>query len=217
MKPLKVLVVDDHAVLATALSTRLQVERDLEVLPPATNAKDAVDVVAKRQPDVVVMDVDLGTDDGIELVPSLREVHPPVAVVVLAGTTDVETVVAAMRSGALALVTKGDSVEVLLEAVRGAALGESRFPPRLLTMAIATLVEDRAEHVARSSLLDTLTAQERRILELMVHGLDQRTIAQQLFLSPNTIRTYTRKIYAKLRVHSNLEAVHVALRAGMRP
>jgi len=210
---LRILVVDDHRVFAGALATVIDAQPDITVVGTCDSVEAAERDTTALDPDVVVLDVDLGGEDGIELARRLRERDPLLRVVVLTGHQRVPVASAAVRAGASAFLAKDASVEELTAAIRGAARGESWIPPDLLTGVLQELQAPAAPRSPEAELLGRLTDRERDVLDCMVEGMDRATTARRLFMSVNTVRTHTRKILSKLEVHSSLEAVAVALRA----
>ncbi|MGH2784691.1 MAG: response regulator [Actinomycetota bacterium] len=212
MKAIRVLIVDDHRVFAEAIAARLQTEPDLRVVGQANTAAQALDAVETLDPDVVLMDVELGADDGIELAGRLRATYPTLAVIVVSFLTDTTRVGQAVRAGAAGWVTKDAPTEELLGAIRGVAVGESWIPPRLLTGVLRDLLTTRRMVDEDEERLVRLTPRERTVLDMMADGLDRSAIAERMFLSTNTVRTHVQNIFAKLNVRSSLEAVALALR-----
>ena len=212
MKAIRVLIVDDHRVFAEAIAARLQTEPDLRVVGQANTAAQALDAVETLDPDVVLMDVELGADDGIELAGRLRATYPTLAVIVVSFLTDTARVGQAVRAGAAGWVTKDAPTEELLGAIRGVAVGESWIPPRLLTGVLRELLTTRRMVDEDEERLVRLTPRERTVLDMMADGLDRSAIAERMFLSTNTVRTHVQNIFAKLNVRSSLEAVALALR-----
>ena len=212
VKVLRVLIVDDHRVFAEAIASRLQVEADLSVVGQANTAAQALDAVETLDPDVVLMDVELGADDGIDLTARLRAADPELAIIVVSFLTDPVRVGEAVRAGAAGWVTKDAPTEQLLGAIRGVADGESWIPPRLLTGVLRDLLTTRRLVDEDEERLARLTPRERSVLDMMADGLDRSAIAERMFLSTNTVRTHVQNIFAKLHVRSSLEAVALALR-----
>jgi DNA-binding NarL/FixJ family response regulator len=212
VKVLRVLIVDDHRVFAEAIASRLQVEADLSVVGQANTAAQALDAVETLDPDVVLMDVELGGDDGIDLASRLRAADPELAIIVVSFLTDPVRVGEAVRAGAAGWVTKDAPTEQLLGAIRGVADGESWIPPRLLTGVLRDLLTTRRLVDEDEERLGRLTPRERSVLDMMADGLDRSAIAERMFLSTNTVRTHVQNIFAKLHVRSSLEAVALALR-----
>lgn len=214
----RVLIVDDHKVFADALSWRLNAEPDLEVVAVANTGPAALQAIDLRSPDVVVLDVGLSeAGDGIDLIRSLQVLCPGAHVLVLTAHDDPATAARAMASGARAFVTKDTPSDELVVVVRAVMAGETRVPPRLLTHVMSALRRTNEEQNVWQQKVARLTSREREVLALMVAGLDRTAIAERLYLSINTVRTHNKNILSKLDVHSSLEAVSVALRAGMRP
>ena len=214
--PVRVLFVDDHPVFVDAVTAVLRSKPDIEVVGSATNAAQAEAAVRSLGPDVIVVDVDLGATNGIELTQGLRHAHPEARVMVLTCHEDGETACAAVRAGASAYVTKDVAVEQLVEAIRGVNRGESWIPPRLLTDVLEGLRENPRQMTKEEQALARLSEREREVLAHLLAGHDRTSIARLLYLSPNTIRTHVQNVLAKLEVHSSLEAVGIAHRGGLR-
>jgi DNA-binding NarL/FixJ family response regulator len=216
METVRVLVAGRHSLFAGVLGTRLTTEPGFSVVAVTSRAQSTTAARALR-PDIVILDV---TDSGevtYDLTVSLREAVPEMRIVVLGDDDDVRTVCASISGGASAYVTRGQTTDSLVEVMRGVMRDETFVPPQLLTGLLKRLQERARGRGEQSRKLDVLTARERTILELMVAGLDREAIGRTLGLSLNTIRTHAQNCYAKLGVHSGLEAVHVAHRAGLRP
>lgn len=211
--PIKVLIVDDHPLFAEALAARLETEPGLEILPTASDSGRALATLATEHPTVVVVDVRLGGESGIELIDRLREADPRVRVVMLTAVGDVDEVVDAVRRGARGWLPKSEGVDRVVRTIRGVVRGEAWIPPALLGGVLDRLTAGPPE----SDPLGGLTEREREVLQCMVDGLPRSEIAQRLFVSANTVRTHTQNLLGKLGCHSGLEAVSLALRLGMRP
>jgi DNA-binding NarL/FixJ family response regulator len=212
-----VLIVDDHRSFAGALAVRLDAEPDLRVVGTATCAREAEDAVRTLQPELAIVDVDLGADNGVELVATLHASHPELRIVVVTCHDDASIVAEAMQAGASAFVLKDLAVDSLIGAIRASCRGDSWLAPRLLGDVLrhvqlgARAREEDERRIAR------LTTREREVLALLVAGHDRAGIGARLFLSTNTVRTHVQNLLRKLGVHSSIEAVGIALRAGMRP
>lgn len=212
-----VLLTDDHQVFSEAVGQLLQSEEDLTVVGQVTSSAAAEAFLESQQVDVLVVDVELDQESGIELLARVRAGNPNMAIVVLSCHDDSDVIIEALRAGAQAYVTKDASFEELLAAIRSAVRRESWVPPRLLAPVLATLLhpsDPRNEAEARLRLLST---REWEVLECLVSGMTQAAIGAKLYLSANTVRTHIRNLLTKLEVRSSLEAVGLALRAGLRP
>lgn len=217
MQLTRVLIVDDHALFAEALSARLSREPDLVILPVAADARRALALTATERPDVVVLDMMLGAENGLDVLDQLRRRHPDVRVVVLSAMSDVDAIVQAVRRGAVGWLSKTESADLVARVIRGAARHGGWVPPDLLGEVLRRLMHDDPRPRGGSVLLGELTPREREVLQCMVDGLNRAEIAERLGLSANTVRTHTQNLLAKLDMHSALEAITLAMRAGMRP
>ncbi len=213
---LRLLMVDDHLMLTEALGSRLQQATDLWVVGRcATGDPHLAAMVDRLRPDVITVDVDPVASTG-ELVEAMLQALPSVAVVVLTGGLDPQRAVEAARAGATGWVPKESGVEELTAVLRGVCAGHACFPPEVLGVVLRALREDVRLAGRRDGPLDVLSVREREVLRGMVEGKRGARIARDLAISTETVRTHTRSILSKLRVHSQLEAVSVASAAGLR-
>lgn len=215
--PIRVLIVDDHMLFAEALAARLGREPDLVILPLAGDVRHALALADTERPTVVLLDMVLGRESGLDLLDKLRERHPGVRVVMLTAVSGVDPIVQAVRHGAVGWVPKTEGAELVARAVRSAARRGGWLPPELLGDVLRKLVSEPPEPVRGNHLLAELTPRELEVLQCMVDGLNRAEIAERLGLSANTVRTHTQNLLAKLDTHSALEAITLAMRAGMRP
>lgn len=213
MIPVSLLLVGSHRIEVGALGGVLGALPGLAVIGTASTASEALSVAELHPPDIAVIDSLLGSDDAAELADRLIRLHPDVRAVVLSDD-DPAPALRAVLAGAAAVVVKPAAVDVLAAVIRGVAAGETHIPPPLLTEVIGAL---RAGTVAGgwTKGLASLTQRELEVLEEMAAGRDTAAVAERLFLSPHTVRTHVKHILAKLGVHSSLEAVSVAHRAGL--
>ncbi|MES9535846.1 MULTISPECIES: response regulator transcription factor [unclassified Actinomadura] len=212
MEPIRVLIVDDHALFAEALAARLGREPDLVILPIAADVRRALALTAAERPRVIVLDMTLDTESGLDVLDRVRKRYPDVRVVMLTAMSDVDAMVRAIRTGAVAWVEKTESADLVARVIRSAARRGGWIPPDVLGEVLRRLREDDAGGV-----IAELTPREREVLQCMVDGLGRAEIAERLCLSANTVRTHTQNLLAKLDMHSALEAITLAMRAGMRP
>lgn len=217
MQPIRVLIVDDHALFAEALAARLGREPDLVILPIAPDARRALALTATERPHVLVLDLTLGAENGLEVLDRVRDAHSDVRVVVLTAMNDLDAMVQAVRRGAVGWLEKTESADLVARVIRSAARRGGWIPPDVLGEVLRRLLSGDAEPTAGARLLAGLTPREREVLQCMVDGLGRAEIAERLGLSANTVRTHTQNLLSKLDMHSALEAITLAMRAGMRP
>ncbi|MBE1531268.1 response regulator [Actinomadura algeriensis] len=213
MRPIRVLIVDDHTLFAEALAARLGREPDLVILPIAADARRALALTSTERPQVVVLDMTLGAESGLDVLDRLRESHPDVRVVVLTAMSELDALLQAVRRGAVGWLSKTESAELVARVIRSAARQGGWIPPEVLGEVLRRLTGGTGEEER----LPELTPREREVLQCMVDGLGRAEIAERLGLSANTVRTHTQNLLAKLGMHSALEAITLAMRAGMRP
>ncbi|CND59936.1 LuxR family two component transcriptional regulator [Mycobacterium tuberculosis] len=216
MEPIRVLIVDDHALFAEALAARLGREPDLVILPIASDVRRALALTATERPRVLVLDLMLGAESGLDVLDRVRADHPDVRVVVLTAMSDLGAMVQAVRRGAVGWLEKTEGAELVARVIRSAARQGGWIPPDALGDVLRRLVRDGGEAAGDAPLAE-LTPREREVLQCMVDGLGRAEIADRLGLSANTVRTHTQNLLAKLGLHSALEAITLAMRAGMRP
>ncbi len=216
--PLRLLLIDDHLMVTEALASRLSSAMDLWVAGRcATTDPNLLDIIRGLRPDVITVEVEpLGSAAG-EVLRQIVAARPEARVVVLSADRDLSHAVAAARAGVAAWVAKEQGAAELETVLRGVCEGKSWFPPDMLGEILRELRADiqRAQEIGDT--LEMLSPRERDVLLGMMEGKRGRQIAQDLKISTDTVRTHTRNIFAKLDVHSRLEAVRVARAAGMNP
>jgi two-component system, NarL family, response regulator LiaR len=215
---LRLLLIDDHLMVTEALASRLSAAEDLWVAGRcSTTDPNLLDIVRGLRPDVITIEVEpLGPAAG-EVLRQLIAARPEAKVVVLSADHNVSHAVDAARAGAAAWVAKEQGAAELETVLRGVRAGKSWYPPEMLGEVLRELRTDVRRAREDGDSLETLSRRERDVLLRMMEGKRGRQIAQELMISTDTVRTHTRNIFAKLDVHSRLEAVRVARAAGMQP
>ena len=208
--PIRVLFVEDHRLLAEALSALLGREPDIEVVGVAGTVAQAK-TMARDRLDVVLMDYRLPDGTGAEATRAIKARWPAARVVMVTALTDDETILESIQAGADGYLTKDRAAEEVVQAVRAAHAGETLLP-RAVIADIARRVALARERGDDRPLVDPLTPRELEVLRSLTEGLSTPEICDRLFISPNTLRTHVQNIMGKLRVHSKLEAVAFALR-----
>lgn len=204
-KTIRVLLVDDHAVVRSGLGAFLLAYDDLELAGEASSGERAVALCQQIQPDVVLMDLMMPGMDGVAATKLIRETCPAVQVVALTSFKEKELVEGALRAGAIGYLLKDVSTDELARAIRAAAAGK------------ATLASEAAQVLIQSTRAPAdkpgfdLTAREREVLALMAAGLNNQQIAEQLVVSVSTAKFHVSSILSKLNAASRTEAVSIAL------
>jgi DNA-binding NarL/FixJ family response regulator len=209
-RPIRVLFVEDHQLLADALSAMLAREPDIEVVGVAGTVADAKQLSRERL-DVVLMDYRLPDGTGAEATRAIKARWPAARVVMVTALTDDETVLESIQAGADGYITKDRAAEEVVQAVRAAHAGETLLP-RSVIVEIARRVAAARERGDERRMIEPLTPRELEVLRALTEGLSTPDICERLFIAPNTLRTHVQNIMGKLRVHSKLEAVAFALK-----
>jgi DNA-binding NarL/FixJ family response regulator len=207
---LKVLIVEDDPMMQLGLEQSLSSYPQLEIIGQAEDGYAGVKAALSLKPDLVVMDIGLPGLDGIAATQQIKAALPTARVVMLTSHTAETEVIAALSSGADAYCVKGANVDRLLAAIAAAQEGAIYLDPQ-----IARQVIDHLKPPSPSNTLGQLSQREMDVLKLMVEGRSNPEIADQLYLSPNTIKTHVRGIMNKLAVDDRVQAAVVALRAGL--
>ena len=206
-------LVDDHAVFRNGLRELLE-ERGIDVVGEASDGATAVELVRDVAPDVVVMDIAMPGMSGVEATMESRSAAPCARVIMLTVSADERDVDEAIAAGACGYVLKDAAVEEIVAGVRAAAVGEALLSPR-----VAAGILERARTNAAASLPDwaraKLTGREREVLNLMAEGKANAEIAEELFISPHTVKNHVSNILGKLESQSRIEAAVKAARGGL--
>jgi len=209
-KRIRVLFVEDHRLLADALSALVAREPDIEVVGIAGTVADAK-AMSRERLDVVLMDYHLPDGTGAEATRAIKARWPAARIVMVTALTDDETVLESIQAGADGYLTKDRAAEDVVQAVRAAYAGETLLP-RTVIVEIARRVALARERGDERRIVEPLTPRELEVLRALTEGLSAPEICDHLFIAPNTLRTHVQNIMGKLRVHSKLEAVAFALR-----
>jgi DNA-binding NarL/FixJ family response regulator len=210
-------LIDDHAVVRMGLRLLLESQPGFIVSGEAANRAEALAQAAATAPDIILLDLDLGEDNGIDLLPALRTTAPAARVILLTGMRDTEQHRRAVRMGAMGLVLKDQALTVLLTAITKVAAGEAWLDPTMVASVLTEMAQARAigqpdPEAARFALL---TAREREVIALIGEGLPNKQISQRMSISETTVRHHLTTIFDKLGVTSRLELVIYAYRHGL--
>jgi len=209
---IRVVIVDDHDMVAAALASVLEQQPDITVVGRFGRVEGVVELVRQVHPRVVIADYDLPDGDGIGLARTVLDVDADARVLLLTGFTGQHIVAAALEAGCAGFVTKGRPLTELVQAVRTVDRGETYVAPDLLAGLLPQFHRDRRPRGADPT---TLTARELDVLVLMASGATNQAIADHLHLSVHTIRNHVKQVLVKLDAHSKLQAVATALRTGL--
>jgi DNA-binding NarL/FixJ family response regulator len=212
-EPIRVLVVDDHAVFRRGLQMVLEQEPDIEVVGEAGDGAEAVTMAANTAPDIVLLDVRMPKRGGIDACTAIKDAVPSVAIIMLTISDEEADLYDAIKAGAVGYLLKDIPIDEVATAVRAVRGGQSYISPSMaskLLTEFATMVRRSDERQQLPA--PKLTDREMEVLKLVAKGLNNRDIAKQLFISENTVKNHIRNILEKLQLHSRMEAVVYAVR-----
>ena len=213
MDPLRIFLVDDHEVVRRGVREMLDVEDDLEVVGEAGSVEEALHRVGAVRPDVAVLDVRLPDGSGVELCRELRSTYPDLRCLMLTSFDDDEALFEAIVAGASGYILKQVKGSDIVAAVRAVGAGRSLLDPALTMRVMDRLRQSTAEDPR----LAGLSAQERRVLDLLADGLTNRQIAAEMFLAEKTVKNYVSNLLAKMGMARRTEAAVYAARHARRP
>lgn len=214
-KPVRVMLVDDESMIRSGLRLLIEEHPQLKVVAEAGNGTDALAIAAREKPDVILLDVNLRGECGLDLLPRLHGECAGARVLVLTGDTDTETYINAMRLGAMGLLLKEKEPEALHKAIEKVHKGEVWFDRSLM----GKLQSERARpaHVdgGEAKKIESLTARQREVVALIGEGLRNKQIGARLFISEGTVRRHLNDIFAKLDVRDRFELMIYAYRHAL--
>lgn len=204
---IRIVVVDDHPIVRQGLVAALEDEPDFQVVGGAGSAEEALALIPRVMPEVLLLDLELPGLSGIEAIPKVLASNPDVRVLVFTAYDSDERVLGAIRSGAKGYLLKGASTADIARAVRAVARGESYLEPRVATALVS------AVHAPRTS--SALTVREREVLRLIAEGLPGKQIARTLGISERTVKFHTAALFRKLGADNRAQAVALAAQRGL--
>lgn len=214
---IKVLLVDDQALFREGLSTLLSLKDDIEIIGEAGNGLEALEMAGKLQPDVILMDLRMPVLDGVAATRQLKENNHPARVIVLTTFDDDETVFDGLRAGAVGYLLKDVSSDILTEAIRAAARGESFLQPSIAAKVLAEFnrLEDRRPMAGSSGLIEPLSERELEIVRLLANGESNKEIAARLYITEGTVKNHVTNVLGKLGVRDRTQAALRARELGL--
>lgn len=210
MKQIRVLIVDDHAVVRLGIQMMINTEPTIKVVGEAKDGQEAIRQVKHLRPDIVLMDLVMPQGDGVEAIAETKRDYPEVKIIVLTTFDDDLKIHAAMKAGADGYLLKDADGEALLRAIRSVQQGEMPLHPRIARR----LIRGEAKPNGTNG-IGHLTEREKEILQLVAKGCSNKIVAQDLNLSEGTVKVHVSNIFAKLGVSSRLEAALWATQKGL--
>jgi DNA-binding NarL/FixJ family response regulator len=212
---IRVLIVDDHAMVRRGMRDFLDLHPDLEVVGEAADGQAAIEATEQLRPDVIVMDLMMPGMDGIAATAQLKERHASTEIVAITSFIEEDRVAAAIEAGASGFLLKDAGPAELLHAIRVVAAGDALLAPRITRRLIGQFTAQRTAAQAAEDRLAVLTQREREVLALVGQGLSNHEIGTALFLSPATARTHVSHSMAKLGARDRAQLVVIAYQTGL--
>jgi len=209
-EPIRVVVVDDHAVVRQGLRGLLELQDGIEVVGDAADGAQGVEAATRLRPDVILLDLVMPTLDGISAMRLLRERLPETRVIVLTSFLDDDKLLPAIRAGAAGYLLKNAEPQEVVRAVRAAHAGQTVIDPVVASRLVETLAADD-----RGDPIDRLTPREREVLVLIGRGFANKRIALELGLAEKTVKAHVGHVLAKLGASDRTQAAIAAVRAGL--
>jgi DNA-binding NarL/FixJ family response regulator len=211
---IRIVIADDHRAFAEALAATMDMEKDLSVVAIVHDGQAAVEVTIDQEPDVVLMDLSMPGVDGIAATRRIKEQHPETRVVILSATEEEHARARALDAGAEGYLSKEQSVKDVTSSIRAVSKGEALVAPEEAKRIMSHLRKRRARDSAERERVERLTTRETQILQGLADGIPTDRLAVKLEISRNTLRTHVQNILFKLKVHSKVEALALAIRHG---
>jgi DNA-binding NarL/FixJ family response regulator len=212
MEPIRVLIADDHTLFRDGLVALFNSVPNVEVVGTTGTGKQAVQLAAEHQPDVILMDIQMPEMNGIDATRQIVETSPHIGVIVVTMFEDDDSVFAAMRAGARGYVLKGADQSDMLRAIQAVANGEALFGPEIAARLVSFFEKPPA---AEAAIFPELTKREHEILEKIAQGWSNAQIAENLVISLKTVRNHVSNIFNKMQVTDRVQAALRAREAGM--
>jgi two-component system, NarL family, response regulator NreC len=211
---IKVVLVDDHAVVRAGLKAVLGSAKDIQVIGEGANGKDAISLAQRLDPDVIVMDLSMGEMDGVEATKELVGSKTRARILILTMHAEDSYLVPLLEAGANGYLVKSAADRELIDAVRAVAAGDMYMQPSA-ARALAQRIQRKAEHADERTKYEKLTEREQNVLRYVARGYSAPEIGEKLFISPKTVDTYKQRINEKLGLAHRSDYVDFALKIGL--
>lgn len=204
---IKVLIVDDHTVVRQGLRLLMEAQEDIEVVGEAAGGTEAIIAAKESKPDVILLDLIMPGTSGLDVLRELQKQNSPSRVLVLTSSLDDHMIRQALQAGAHSYLLKTSRSNDMLDAIRQTAQGISSLDP-----AVTRVLQ---QHLTGKDPLDTLTAREREVFDLLAYGMNNPQIAEKLVVSEATVRTHVTSVLDKLRLRDRTQVMVLALKRGI--
>ncbi|GBF32580.1 two component transcriptional regulator [Desulfocucumis palustris] len=217
MNTIKLIIVDDHALIREGLTKILSLEGDIEVVGEAASGSEAVERVASIDADIILMDINMPGMSGVEACKIIKKEKESIGIIALTIHDQEEYLFECIRAGASAYLLKDVSPGQLVDTIRGVARGESFIPPKLMSKVFSEInrLTDTPKTGSRNISDELLTPREKEVLRLVAQGESNRSIAKSLFISEKTVKNHLYRIFQKLEVEDRTQAALYAVKSKL--
>ena len=213
-EPIRIMIVDDHVVIRSGLRMLIEHDQRMRVVAQAGNRAEALDRATAEHPDVIVLDLLLGDDDGLDFLPELCQASPNSRVLVLTGVQNPDAHRRAIRRGAMGIVLKDHAADQLLKAIKKVHEGEVWIERSMMGSMLQEFNRPSLPD-PESAKIDSLTDREREVIALIGEGLKNKQVGERLFISETTVTHHLSSVFSKLEVSDRLELIIYAFRHGL--
>lgn len=215
--PIRVVLIDDHGLFRAGVKSLINDSAGISVVGEADTREDALTLVEREEPDIILLDIKMNGDDGLDIIPDLVKTSETARIVILTGTRDEELQRRAIHLGAMGLVSKEKSPEILIKAIKRVHAGEVWLDRTMTASVLCELARGSPSKASNpeASRIASLTERELEVIVAVGEGLKNKQIAERLFISDVTVRHHLTSIYGKLEVSNRLELIIYALRHGL--
>ena len=213
---IRIMIIDDHAVIRAGLRMLIEQDQTMSVVAQAGNRADSLLLAEKEQPDIILFDLMLGDEDGLEFLPALCDISPNSRVLVLTGVQTTESHRIAIRRGAMGIVLKQQAADLLLKAIRKVHAGEVWIDRSMMGSVLDDVRTERQQGSnTEATKIASLTPREREVVALVSEGLKNKLIGERLYISETTVTHHLSSVFSKLEVSDRLELIIYAFRHGL--
>ena len=213
VRPISIMIVDDHVVIRSGLRMLIEHDQRMQVVAQAGNKTEALERAASERPDVIILDLLLGDEDGLSFLPELCQASPESRVLVLTGVQNPDAHRRAIRRGAVGIVLKEHAADQLLKAIKKVNDGEVWIERSMM----GSMIQELNKPVVDPELtkIESLTDREREVIALIGEGLKNKQVGERLFISETTVTHHLSSVFSKLEVSDRLELIIYAFRHGL--
>jgi two-component system, NarL family, nitrate/nitrite response regulator NarL len=216
VETIRIMIVDDHSVIRTGLRMLIEQDQTMTVVAMAGTASEALVLAERERPDIIILDLMLGEEDGLEFLPQLCKTSPNSRVLILTGVQATTSHRIAIRRGAMGIVMKQQAADLLLKAIRKVHAGEVWIDRSMMSSVLSDVRSERQEEAdPEAGKIASLTPREREVIVLVSEGLKNKLIGERLFISETTVTHHLSSIFSKLEVSDRLELIIYAFRHGL--